>query len=416
MSSSDVVAKTLDGLLTAICAEARILPALTAVNATEERKRLTAAVQAGELPTPKWVLPLRPRSGRAEALIKEAQAIAGDTPAGLLYLARLEELELDLAILHALPDARRVRPLAARRFGTGAEKVMMGEGFVTVAELARHFLDSVPDEPETQFIPASPVAAEPSCMQIVHEVAKAAGLFVDVRVEPRLAAAAATGDKLIFLAQRPFGVREAVRIAVHEVLAHLTAAANGRSQPLRLLELGTAGSFSDQEGVALHLEWESGYFDGRRLRILAARVVATDRMHAGASFGEVARELVRDEGFTVSDAVAIAERAFRGGGVARDAGYLRGLVCVRNALQTGAATLDELRIGRVGLRDIPTLRMLQKDGAVRAPQFKAGLEVVSVPYLPAPSFSRSFSLTPAGTSLDTSPPNLAASLTRLELT
>ncbi|MBK8171681.1 MAG: DUF1704 domain-containing protein [Sandaracinaceae bacterium] len=415
MSLGVDVARTLDGLLVAVCVEARLLPALTAINAVEERKRLIGALDRGQMPTPAWQLPLRVRSSRAENMIKEARALAANSPASALYDKRLEELELDLAILHALPDARRVRTLAARRFGTGASKVTTESGEVAVSAIARHILDSVPADPETDFLPAD-AREGPSCAQIVRQVAHAAGLQVDVRIEPRLAAAAATGEKLIFLADRRFGVREAVRVAVHEVLAHLTAAANGRSQPLRILELGTAGSFVDQEGVALHLEWESGFFDGRRLRILAARVVATDRMHAGASFAEVARDLIRDEGFASADAVAIAERAFRGGGVARDAGYLRGLIRVRHAIRSGAVTLDELRLGRVGIDDLEVLRRLKNEGLVREPHYRASLEVVKVPYVGVPSFFSNLSLTPGGTSLDTSPPNLAASLTRFELT
>ena len=66
-----------------------------------------------------------------------------------------------------------------------------------------------------------------------------------MRVEPNLTAGAATGDRTVYLADRRFGPREALRLAVHEVLGHLTSAANGRVQPLRIMEWGTGFSFAD---------------------------------------------------------------------------------------------------------------------------------------------------------------------------
>ena len=103
----------------------------------------------------------------------------------------------------------------------------------------------------------------------------------------------------------------AVRLAVHEVFGHAVAAANGRDQPIRLFTLGSAGSFSDQEGLCLALEERAGLLDTYRLRVLAARVCMTERMHAGAAFSESARWLRREHGFSAEDAIALAERAYR---------------------------------------------------------------------------------------------------------
>jgi hypothetical protein len=162
----------------------------------------------------------------------------------------------------------------------------------------------------------------------------------------------------VFVASRRFGRRECVRLVAHEVLGHAVAAANGSAHPLKLVETGTAGSFADQEGTAIALEEAAGALDAPRWRVLAARVVATDRMHAGASFGETALSLHRDLGLPPDVAVVTAERAYRGGGVARDAAYLIGYLRVRDALGRELVTLDELRQGRVSLSAIPALRAL----------------------------------------------------------
>ena len=393
----------LDRLLGRLAEVARLLPALTAQNGHEERRRLIACLERGEVAEPRFEPSRRRLPAETWRWLEEARRLAPHSIAADLYLARLEELELDLLMIESLGDGRRVRPLAARRFGTGESTVPTSDGSLRVARVAAHVLSTVTVSYEPRVLPASSLPGEPSLAELMRRVAARAGLEVEVRVEPRLVASAATGERVVFIAERSFGAREALRLAVHEVLGHLVAAANGRAQPLRVLELGTAGSFGDQEGVALWLEEQAGVMDGLRLATLAARVLATDRMHSGARFGDTTRELMREHGFSAADAVAITERAFRGGGVARDVGYLRGWLRVRAALESGDAALDELRSGRVGLADLPTLRLLDDAGLWRQPAYR-------------PSLAYSLAATDGGTSLLTSPPRVAASFTRFELT
>lgn len=394
---------TLDVYLGKLHQVSRLLPALTARNGHVERKRLVAAVCRGDVAAPRFEASPRKVPSEVFRMLDSARKLAEGVPAGELYLARLEELELDLGMLEALGDARRIRPLAARRFGTGREEVPLGQGTAPVATLARRILDEVEGEPEPRTLPATSLPGEPSFGELIKRVARDAGLEVDVRVEPRLSAGAATGERVIFIADRDFGAREVLRLAVHEVLGHLTSAANGRAQPLRLFEHGTAGSFTDQEGIALYLEEQAGVLDGYRLRTLAARVWMTERLHAGATFQDSVRILAREHGFAAEDAVAVAERAYRGGGVARDVGYLRGWMRVRHAIANEEATVDELRAGRVGLDDLDTIRDLRPSGLARVSLYR-------------PSLAYSLGPTEGGTNLLTSPPSFAASLTRLELT
>lgn len=381
-----------------------LLPAVTAENAAEERARLVALAADDKPLRPQW----RHREPRVSPGLRRAIDDARRAAAGCevfsLYNARLDELELELAMLRAVGDGRRVRPLALRRFGGGRTCVDVGvSSTLTVRALANAILAVVEPSPEQATLPAEAADGARSAAAILRSVARDVALDVQIRVEPRLAAAAATGERTVFLAARRFGVREVHRLAAHEVLGHLVAAANGRAQPLRLLELGTAESFADQEGVALVLEELAGVFDGSRLRTLAARVFATDAMHEGARFGEVVRALMRAHGLAALEAVTTAERAFRGGGVARDVGYLVGWLRVRNALRRGEATLDELRMGRVSVTAVPELRRLLRAGFVRPPSYR-------------PSLVRSRSLTVGGTSRETSPPSLATSLTKFDAT
>lgn len=393
----------MDSVVRALAGAARILPAITPTNAVEERGRIVSLLERGRVPVPRWELPALVRRPEAPRLLSEARSLAKSSPAASLYLAKLDELELDLALLDALGDPARVRPLAKQRFGSGKQRIATDGGPITLARAAKTILATVaPADAEPRTLPADDRRG-PSAAAIIRQTAWRAGLDIEVRVDARLAASAAAGERVVCLARRRFGVLEAWRLAVHEVLGHLTAGANGRTQPLGVLALGTARSFGDQEGLAIALEERAGVLDGTRLRTLAARVVATDAMHAGRPFGEVARALVEEDGFTVPAAVAIAERAYRAGGVARDAAYLRGFLRVRRALARGETNVDELRNGKIGLDDLPTLRALATDGLVRPPTYRF-------------SFSASLVATDGGSRRETSPPSTAASLTRFELT
>lgn len=412
-----------------LCSAARTLPALTAENAHEERARLTACLIRGETLFPRFALEVRPvphatfrlidelrrqlpdltdalASGTAEHKGLGAAVDCGPSPffgavAESLYRDKLDELELDLMLLDALGRPRAVRTLAARRYGTGARVVPTEHGEVSLGACARVLLDGVEPVSEPKELAAD---GSPSSLgNLVRALAAAIGLAIEVRVEPRLASGAAAGEHTVFLAARRFGRVEAERLAIHEVLGHLVAAHNGRKQTLRIFEWGTADSFADQEGVSLYLEAKHGVMDAVRMRVLAGRVLATDMMHGGASFSDAAHALHRVERFSPVEAIGIAERAYRGGGVARDASYLLGYMRVHHAIASGTVTLDELRAGRLSIAAVPALRALTAAGY-------GSTELLR------PNFSRSFFATKSVTTPRTSPPSDAASLIRLELT
>ena len=375
--------RPIDALLARAAREARVLPALTPRNAAVERARLTLEVARGEAPAPRWELARRRVDPATWKTIDEARALARDRMPKLLrelYLARLDELEVDLAMIEAVGDPVRVRPLAARRFGTGMREVQLDDGPVRVSQVARGLLERLAPAEETRSVPAAALA------QTIRLAARAAGLPpLEVKIDARLVAGAATGDRGIFLADRRFGRTECKRLVVHEILGHAVAAANAALHPIRIFEIGTAGSFADQEGLALALEEHAGALDAHRMRVLAARVIATDRMHSGAAFGETARQLHRAHGFSPEVAVLITERAYRGGGVARDAGYLYGYLRVRGALARQEATVDALRNGRIGLDDLRAIEELEARGLATAPAFRPALERVTSLFAPDPA-------------------------------
>lgn len=435
----------LDLGLARLAREARLLPALTPENAAEERARLVALFDRGQRGEPRWKMPKAQLPRDAGLRLDKLRRVALRAPASSLYLAKLEELELDLTLLEARGEPKLVRPLAARRFGHGRDPAP-GLAGCTLSDVARRLLADNPADAEPKTVPARAsqrAAGATSLEALVLALAERIGMEIDVKVSPRLMSNAAAGEHTVFLADRSFGLREALRLAVHEVMGHLVAAFNGRAQPLGIFALGTAGSFADQEGMCITLEERSGLLDADRVRTFAARVLVTDWVHDGASFAETVMRLMRDYDFAPLAAVCLAERGHRGGGVARDAVYLRSWMRVRRAtdrrrgpldpesispprpLDTvatvdgtkrqearGAFPLDLLRIGKVGVDDAGALRELAQEGWVRLrPPF---LTKPPATYLPSLLSNRV--ATGGGTSLEMSPPNLQTSFTSPDAT
>ncbi len=396
------VPEALDALVFEVHAVVRQLPTLLGGSDPVRRASWTHDIARGRAPVSGPPVVNGAPTRVAFAALDRARSMARDAEAGALYLARLDEMELEIALIEALGDTKRVRPIALRRFGSGESVIDVAGRATTLGAVARALLTTTAPTPEKPVVPATGDAAV-TLERIVRHVAARARLDIDVKLVKGLVAGAAAGDHTVFIADRTFGRREALRLAVHEVEGHLVAAANGFAQPFGLFVFGTAGALEDQEGLALALEEAYGLLDGERLRNLAGRVVASDAVHAGARFGDAALMLVREFGFSASTAVSIAERAYRGGGIARDVIYLRGWLAVRAALDAGETTIDELRIGRVSLGALQEVRRLRRLGLVRAPRH-------------IPSFSRNLASTFFGTSFETSPPSLVTSLHRFDAT
>ncbi len=112
-----------------------------------------------------------------------------------------------------------------------------------------------------------------------------------------------------------------------------------------------------QEGLAVLAEYLGGALTGRRLRVLAARVVAARALVAGASFVEVFRLLNEEHGFQLKAAFQITMRVFRGGGLTKDFVYLQGLMKILDFIRKGG-DLEKLYIGKIATRHVPLIKEL----------------------------------------------------------
>jgi uncharacterized protein (TIGR02421 family) len=147
-----------------------------------------------------------------------------------------------------------------------------------------------------------------------------------------------------------------------------------------------------QEGLGVFAEWASGGLTRARLRLLAGRVVAVEAMTDKAGFVDVFRLLRDEHGFPGKTAYLIAARVFRGGGLAKDAIYLRGFKAVLDMLAAGQS-LDPFWYGKIDIRHLEVVGELAERGILHRPAFaplflaspEAGARIAR--FCAAPSYS-----------------------------
>jgi uncharacterized protein (TIGR02421 family) len=88
--------------------------------------------------------------------------------------------------------------------------------------------------------------------------------------------------RLLIPANAAFRPERVEPLLHHEIGTHVVTYQNGARQPLTLLTIGLPGYDETQEGLAVLAEYLTGGLDPRRLRVLAARVVAIGKMLEGA--------------------------------------------------------------------------------------------------------------------------------------
>jgi uncharacterized protein (TIGR02421 family) len=178
----------------------------------------------------------------------------------------------------------------------------------------------------------------------------------------------ASGGHLLIGRETALPAHRIEALLAHEIGTHLVTFYNGRAQPLQLLATGLAGYESLQEGLAVLAEFLVGGLTRGRLRMLAARVVAVHSMLQGAPFSETFRLLTGEHGFEQRPAYTITMRVYRGGGLTKDAAYLRGLVEVLDHLGSDG-DLASLLIGKIAFDHLPVVRELLLREVLKQPPF-----------------------------------------------
>jgi len=178
-----------------------------------------------------------------------------------------------------------------------------------------------------------------------------------------------SGDQLLIGGRTRIPRRRVDALLQHEVGTHLVTRYNGHHQPFQQLEVGLAGYDGFQEGLAVLAEYLVGGLTRLRLRVLAARVVCAHYLLSGASFIDTFRALDRNYEFSQRTAYTIAMRLYRGGGLTKDAMYLRGLLQILRYLREGGE-LEPLFIGKVALAHLPLIAELKMRDIIKPPALR----------------------------------------------
>lgn len=286
-------------------------------------------------------------SGLVEDLVQRASTWRQSGPLGALYAERACEIALEAEICSAR-GSREVASLSAARFSSTAESDadFLGQADRIAAEwIARP--SNAPIEQE-QVVSDDERDAR-SLLRRMREEIGARRLPFRVVVTRSLAPLAAVGDGTVHVAAaRPTTVQDVERTVRHEIEGHILPATRARTSPLGLLQIGTARGSDHQEGWALLVEERGGFWQpGRQLEV-ALRHAASRAAHQGRDPREIAVELAGrcDQPGLIARSVC---RAFRGGGLGREAAYLPALLAVRAAFQAEPELERTLTSGRVSV-------------------------------------------------------------------
>ena len=274
-----------------------------------------------------------------ETLERELSSLGNDVVVRLL-VGRIAELALELRLVEACGSADVAR-LGAERFSFQPSERESARA------LAANWLaepDPDPSKAERGSWPllASSLSRHPGVIALGCGVVEA-----DI-----VSLAAVAGGRLLVRRGARASPRDAERIFVHEVGAHLgpRLRAEREGPPFRI---GTAGSAQDEEGRAVLLEERNGLLDVARRRELAARCVAAEAALAGADASEILRRLAA---LGLQDELArrLALRAVRGGGttgggLGREVVYLAGYLRVARALGEAPELESWMTRGRISI-------------------------------------------------------------------
>lgn len=188
-----------------------------------------------------------------------------------------------------------------------------------------------------------------------------------VQVSDSIASALMVAQDRLFISDRSAIRPERLEpLLHHEVGTHLLTYFNGRQQPLRQLYAGFPGYEALQEGLAVLAEYLVGGLSVGRTRTLAARVVAVRAMARGSSFLDAFSLLHDEHHLGPRAAFMTALRVYRGGGLTKDAIYLRGLRDLLAYLRQGH-DLEPLYVGKISLEHVPLVQELRRRDIVQAP-------------------------------------------------
>lgn len=273
-----------------------------------------------------------------------------------LFREKRDELDRKLTMLHDRETPNFLHG-SIQTYGSVTQSLL---------ETAQQMLKLMPAKDEENIGPdadTDTVTAEAFARQAEAEIAYYKEIYpaLNAKVELRediVSGAMVSGENFLISKWAHFPQNRVEALLHHEIGTHVVTHVNGRSQPFQQLHTGLSGYDEMQEGIAVLSEYLCGGLSIPRLRILAGRVVAAKCLIEGESFIETFRTLCDGYGFMPKTAFTVTTRIFRGGGLTKDAVYLRGLVGILEYIAKDGA-IEPLFVGKLAANHIPLIEELR---------------------------------------------------------
>ena len=345
----------IDASLTEIERSVNLLLNVTPVNATEA----WADFQRGDYGTAPTLrlreLEFEPDLVRRELYDLEIENVT-DPALHILFRAKRDEIARQITALEDRDTARFV-------YGS---LQLYGEIAPPLVSAAEELLAMIPEQaPSTSSVTAG-VFAEAARAEVDRYRAAYPDFPSNVEVRDDISELMVSFGRLLIPEAAAIRADRVEPLLHHEVGTHVVTYQNGARQPLKLLTIGLPGYDETQEGLAVLAEYLTGGLDPRRLRVLAARVVAIAEMLDGAGFLEIFESLRTEYRIPTRTAWSIGIRVVVGGGSVKDAIYLRGIARLLDAIAEGIS-LDVLFVGKLALDHIPLIQDLLDREVINPP-------------------------------------------------
>jgi hypothetical protein len=277
------------------------------------------------------------RSALAE-IEKWAQA---QGPWGALWAARVRELDLEAQMAEHVGDCQ-IRALAQQRFS-----VREDTNSEALRRLARCWALLETGDSTSEVVRSDDESNSRSLLRQMRLELEKHSFSMPVKLDARLASHAAVDDRFVWLKPQVYlRPLESKRIVLHEVHGHVVRRFAACRPENAGYKCGVAGADADEEGRALWLENDAALLDSERKMELGRRHLAADACQQGASFCDAVRLLI-DLRCTVAQAIKIALRVWRGGGIAREIIYLDAYFRAKKVLGKSAQLDDWMKRGRL---------------------------------------------------------------------
>lgn len=278
-----------------------------------------------------------------------------------LYLAKQQELDLQLSMISARETPRFVE-IGRAIYGAVEPELLR----VAMAILEHPPIRDMARRRTSPLIDCNTVAT--AAREMIGDYrAMHPGFDASVEIRSDLPAGLlVSANRLLVSRATTMPAGRLAALLSHEIGVHLLTYYNGSAQGLRILSSGLSGYEGMQEGLAVLAEYLTGGMTAERLQLLAARVLACDAMLKGAEFPETFRLLNVDHGLSERRAFNVVLRVYRGGGLAKDAIYLRGLLQVLRHLEKGGS-LTPFWTGKISGEHLAAVEELRARGLLKPP-------------------------------------------------